>query len=109
MLMNSYPGQPLPPPTLYDRVGQSAYNLGSFGPPTDCSASYDRLYSALSSPPHGTQALPNAIGQSRYNLELSGPGADHPEPYTGRSNITPDRLATEAGLSRYIYIGQSAA
>jgi hypothetical protein len=56
--MNSYPGQPLAPPSLYDglalsTIERSEHDLGLSGPPADCMAPYAGLSRAISNSPHG--------------------------------------------------------
>lgn len=101
--MTSYEGQPLPPTALYHRsmlsmAGQSANNLGLFGPPTDrpTQTQYARLSSAALVSPHGTHMVPNTIRQSRYNLRPKGPVADHPTPFARQSGIAQDHSSTQA-------------
>lgn len=76
-------------------VGLSKYNSGPSGPPVDHTTPYAKLSSAAQILPHGTQIVPNIIRHSGYNLEQPG--------------VIPDRSATHAKLSEYIYVGQGAA
>jgi hypothetical protein len=81
MSMDSYLGRPSPPFPLnggstLSTDGQSAHDLGPFGPPSDRPTPYAELFGVIQIPPQGSQVLPDATGQSGNSIGSFDPLAD---------------------------------
>jgi hypothetical protein len=83
MLMDPFPGQLLPPSSLYGRSAVrtarlSSHDLGLSDPLSDCPVPYAGQYRVTHSPSQGSHVLTSATEQSKNSTEPSSPPSDRP-------------------------------